>query len=500
MPVYYYKGIERFSWFFRSPNVCATFLAVAVVVLIGLHLQLRGGGLRRATVLSWIFAALAGVGELCLALTYSRGGLVACLVALAALWGMLRRRTVLVFLLLAVGMALLVSHGVSRVKSIADYGGDASLRNRIFLWRGAAGMIADAPWRGIPDAGYHYHAWRQPLWFQDEYRTMISDPLTLGTYYGIWAAMLYLLLIAMLIWNGGKYARAGLSCAEATGGLTAGVVAYAVAACFSTMYEHVPLMAPLTVPLLTLIVLLARAIVKRQLAVRRRDLLLPVAIAVFLCLGIYLFGVLENACLPIRWKLEERDYADKPGWLLHVWPLRTARGRLLVFTDTTGSAWAAQTQPAIRSYLRPLALAGYDVYSVGTDSGYDGKAIALAALREWLDALDNSLPVAIIGCGTGAKAALLVAGDEAAKGIDLVAAVDAPATWPFEGLSPDEVIDRYHGRLMLLATSIRQDDMYTLADLRSQHGLETICVELPAQTDIAAEPPVAQILSALISP
>ena len=39
MPVYYYKGIERFSWFFRSPNVCATFLAVAVVVLIGLNLQ-----------------------------------------------------------------------------------------------------------------------------------------------------------------------------------------------------------------------------------------------------------------------------------------------------------------------------------------------------------------------------------------------------------------------------------------------------------------------------
>ena len=497
MPVYYYRGIERFSWFFRSPNVCATFLAVAVVVLIGLHLQLRRSSRRWGIALSWLFAALAGVGELCLCLTYSRGGLVACLVALVALWGMLRRRTVLVFLLLAVGMSLLVSHGVSRVKSIADYGGDASLRNRIFLWRGAAGMIADAPWHGIPDAGYHYHAWRQPLWFQDEYRTMISDPLTLGTYYGIWAAALYFLLIAILLWGGGRYVRSRLPSAEAVGGLTAGVVAYAVAACFSTMYEHAPLMAPLAGPLLALIVLLGRAIVKRQLAVRRRDLLLPVAVVVSLCLGIYLFGVLENASLPIRWKFEERNYADKHGWLLHVWPLRPMRGRLLVFTDAHDSAWAAQSQPAIRTWLRPLALAGYDVYSVGTDSGYDGKAVALAALREVFENIDGSLPVAIIGCGTGAKNALLVAGDEAAKGIDWVAAVDAPASWPFEGLSPDEVIDRCHGRLLLLATSARQDDMHTLADLRSRHGLETVCVELPSQTDLAAEKAVAQMVSAL---
>jgi len=500
MPVYYYQGIERLSWFFRSPNVCATFLAVCIVVCIGLHLQCRRSPRRWTIVLTWFLAALAGIGELCLALTYSRGGLVALLAAMAALWGMLRCRTVLVFLLLAVGMALLVSHGVSRVQSIADYGGDASLRNRIFLWRGAAGMIAESPWRGKNYAGYYYHAWRQPLWFQDEYRTMISDPLTLGTYYGIWAAMLYLLLIAMLVWNGGKYARAGLSCAEATGGLTAGVVAYAVAACFSTMYEHVPLMRLLTVPLLALIVILVRAAAKRQFSLRRRDFLFPLAFSVFLCMGIYVVGKLENACLSIRWEVAERKYVGNPCWLIHAWPLRPIRGRILFFTDAHGSTMASQIQPAIRQYLRPLALAGYDVYSIGTDSGYNGKAAALAGLREMLEDIDDSLPFAIIGCGTGAKNALLAAGDDMAKTVDLVAAVDAPAVWPFEGLSPDEVIDRYHGRLMLLATSIRQDDMYTLADLRSQHGLETICVELPAQTDVASEPPVAQILSALISP
>lgn len=76
--------------------------------------------------------------------------------------------------------------------------------------------------------------------------------------------------------------------------------------------------------------------------------------------------------------------------------------------------------------------------------------------------------------------------------------VDALAVWPFEGLSPDEVVGHYGGRMMLLATLPRQEDAHMLADLRNQHGLKTLCVNSPQRPDIAAETAVAHILFALI--
>lgn len=107
-------------------------------------------------------AAAAGVVQLLmLALTYSRGGYVAISAALLVAFLLCRKRILIGAFLFFCLSLLLIGSGVQRVGSIADIGED-SIRNRLLLWCGGLGLIAEHPIAGVNQVGKVYAKWHMP--------------------------------------------------------------------------------------------------------------------------------------------------------------------------------------------------------------------------------------------------------------------------------------------------------------------------------------------------
>lgn len=92
--------------------------------------------------------ALAGVQMWLLAETYSRGGYLAFFFTLGLLWFLSRKKRFPTAMLGVGVMLLFINDGVKRVESIAA-AGDGSIFNRLLVWLGGTGIIAEHPLRGI---------------------------------------------------------------------------------------------------------------------------------------------------------------------------------------------------------------------------------------------------------------------------------------------------------------------------------------------------------------
>ena len=128
-----------------------------------------------------------------LALTFSRGAVVAfsagALPILLAFRRRLRRPPTIaaVFVALVLALVAVACRGPVRLPSA-----DASVGNRLELWRAAPRMMADA-WGGwgLGTAGDVYMGWYQPLSFHERYRTLVSSHLTWLTELGVGGRIAY---------------------------------------------------------------------------------------------------------------------------------------------------------------------------------------------------------------------------------------------------------------------------------------------------------------------
>ena len=181
-------GIPRLQLGFDSPNKAAVLLGCLVLVFAVTAFRAR----RRLLAIS--LGVASGLTCCGLILTYSRGGLVAFSSGLLVVLGTFRRRLLkfLPLVLLSVGVALaaVVFCGREKVLALTD---DASVGNRLEIWRVAHRMMADSAlsgW-GLGNAGEAYMGWYQPLRSHERYRTLVSSHLTWMVELGLGGRMAY---------------------------------------------------------------------------------------------------------------------------------------------------------------------------------------------------------------------------------------------------------------------------------------------------------------------
>lgn len=211
----------RLALWFRSPNVAAALLAGVALVGAALFMECVSWG----TIVGLV-VMLASLGGL--ALTSSRGGMVAFLCGFAAILALTfirrgelrhsvwkRAGILMACLALAAGFAV-ATQGVSRfTKSFArTIEGRGEGRDRSAIFVAGARMMADAPggW-GVRQAGPAYSHWYQSMGGDTWQMTLVSDQLThlVGYgWFGRWAWICGWLLALGLLW---KFALRGFGAA-----------------------------------------------------------------------------------------------------------------------------------------------------------------------------------------------------------------------------------------------------------------------------------------------
>lgn len=475
--MFFYQDTPRLQLFFSSPNLCGCFCAMLLALCVGAWLM----ALKRNR--PWLAGVIGAAGALwafLLAATYSRGGLIAALCAVLAIFLHSRKWIALCWLAVAVIAFASVGGGGDRIASLGDAASDGSIRNRVFLWRGACGIIAASPWRGVENPGAEYHAWRQPLWIDASYRTMISDALTLGAMHGLWAVGLYFLPLAILLALPGRAPTESPWAHEALTACIGAIVSYYAAALFSTMYEHQILLGGLTALFAVAYALEGWILWRlRQWPGWRRIAAASSATAA-ICLALYAAGRLENAMLSCDWQW--RDMRADSGATLKILSCRPraapkARVILLTTCDDDAPDWSILWPETIRGIIRPLALAQYEIVAAAVDSGYDGKAHAEAMLRRFGNCGKRPQCVIAVGTGGGKNALLALANPEIGGKFRKAALINVPQDWPFAGLSPREAADGYHGAMLLISCDGHtRDDAEALASIRRDGTGPTQCI------------------------
>ncbi|MDR1305926.1 MAG: O-antigen ligase family protein [Verrucomicrobiales bacterium] len=199
---FYYQGLLRWSYGFENPNKAAALIASLLpFCLLAFNAETR----RARSWWLWGTGLLLLLGGWWLLIkTYSRGGVVAAAVSQGYVLWCLRtviyrhwRQVMLGGLLMVAALTVMFivsGLGARHVESV----GDASVQNRLALWRGGLAMLADAPLGvGAGKSGQFYMDWYQPLTATAGYRTMVNSFLTFATEQGL--MMLGLCLAGLLV-------------------------------------------------------------------------------------------------------------------------------------------------------------------------------------------------------------------------------------------------------------------------------------------------------------
>jgi hypothetical protein len=243
---YFYGDALRWSFGFENPNKAAVIFVCVLPLLWGLWQmawRLANPWLKLPTLA--VTTGSLMVAWHCLSMTYSRGGLVAALVALIYLIGVSAwkdRKTRngnqnaqwrMSALLIAAFMVCVFSNGLGARTSKA-FKEDASVGNRIELWGSALQMSVENPLgSGSGKSGEQYMNWYQPEGRKEAYRTMVNSYLTFLVERG-WLKFGVLLVAFVLFWSWtvpGE--KSGFPWA-----LRAGLLGFLTAGVFSTTMEE----------------------------------------------------------------------------------------------------------------------------------------------------------------------------------------------------------------------------------------------------------------------
>lgn len=241
---FFYQDALRWSYGFDNPNKAAVLWACALPLAWAAWTVM---GRRRPVARRWAASVLGAVVVLGVAFllfkTYSRGGAVAGMAGVAYVVGRTARgpgaRPLWSHALLGLGVMAVffgVGLGARSIEPLRE-GGDASVENRITLWRAALRMAVDRPGGfGAGNSGSAYMNWYQPLEMTAAYRTMVNSYLTALVEWG-WAIFVPLALLAGFAWSWADPGRSGSSGRVWAAGLRGAVLAFAVAGGFSTTME-----------------------------------------------------------------------------------------------------------------------------------------------------------------------------------------------------------------------------------------------------------------------
>ena len=243
---YFYGETLRWSFGFENPNKAAVLFACAVPLLWCLwqaSWRLENKWLKIPALLGSAAGLMAA--WYCLIMTFSRGGLVAAVVALLYLTAQAvlrgrkqeapwhKRGEVWFSVLLAAALAAGTIWNGLGSRSTEALGKDASVGNRMELWNSALQMAAEnIHGFGTGKSGEQYMQWYQPLDRQEGYRTMVNSYLTFLVEQGwLWSGAVLLGFVIFCVWTRPRSGE------PVTVALRASVLAFVVAGIFSTTME-----------------------------------------------------------------------------------------------------------------------------------------------------------------------------------------------------------------------------------------------------------------------
>ena len=201
--VFLYQGVSRWAFGMDNPNKAAAILAFLLLLLLALAVRTRNGLCR------WCSSAVGALVGYCLIHTFSRGGLVAFLVGAFVLLVGLRdslfngRRWLPILMVACVLAGVAVWIGFAGRVAGSSPGDDASVGNRLAIWRNVPSMMVDAPggW-GHGSAGDAFMSWYQPLERHERYRTLVNSHFTWLVEFG-WVGRFALVCAWMLAFGFG---------------------------------------------------------------------------------------------------------------------------------------------------------------------------------------------------------------------------------------------------------------------------------------------------------
>ena len=231
---FFYQGMARWDFGLDSPNKAAAVLVFLLLPLLALSVRARREWIRWC---AGLILALVGYG---LVRTFSRGGLVAFLLGALVLLAGLRkllvvgRRWIPIVLAACTLVGAAVWTGFAGRVADSSPTADASVGNRLAIWRNVPCMMADTPggW-GHGAAGDAFMGWYQPLDKTERYRTLVNSHFTWLVEWG-WCGR-FLLVWAWLLAFGAVIVR-WRTCGDP---LPLAVwIAFAAAAFFSSVAEE----------------------------------------------------------------------------------------------------------------------------------------------------------------------------------------------------------------------------------------------------------------------
>lgn len=433
--MYRYLKNPRLQLFFISPNVCAAWLAMMIVLLFGFACVCWQKKTKSRWIACCLFAVILGLSGL-LAMTYSRGGILSALIAMTAFSALTRSKIamgwVVAFLL---GVFLLLPSGAARMRSMTQIH-DGSILHRFWLWRGACGLTAMRPCRGwSPHAcGKLYAQWYQPESVREHYRTMISDVLTISVRHGFRILFPLLLVCFAILWIAGRNAYSSRSAILA--GLLCSCLSYLVGSCFSTLYEQ-PEVFPwfLCILIVTFCFTAGNCLIKKFAFRPLLDCCIPFATALLICGAIWFVGCWTNLSMSYRhFEYRLMHQGEEKNLVLTAFPCQKPKALAIFFlpADAFGGDKNIYGLPSFREWLKD----GYAIVSVALESGRQGLEASKVALNMAVETADG-LPMLVVGVGIVGNFALLNSDAKArALGLRGFIGIKASIDWPLEDLSP----------------------------------------------------------------
>ncbi len=165
---YRYLDKIRFQAFFDSPNECAAVIVIFLGLLLGIILHFKKQDNKIAKPAFYFSSLLFVISTYYLFLTYSRGGFVAFFLGLlffVTITKQWNKKILLSLTGLSTFFLLSVPNLFVRIIGSINIFSDASIGNRLKLWKGCLAIFADHWFSGVGfdlQLGDYFTGWYQP--------------------------------------------------------------------------------------------------------------------------------------------------------------------------------------------------------------------------------------------------------------------------------------------------------------------------------------------------
>lgn len=445
--MYRFMGIYREQLWFDSPNLAACFLAMLIMLCIGLFLSMIKRENIYCKIAAIIPATITVMGQFLLVCTYSRGGYVAMAIGLLVMLWLSRSKWIFGFAGVFALLLLLIENGAVRVGTIGHLS-DGSIHNRLLLWRGGLAIIADNWLSGMGlgwAIGREYTAWFQPLWLDESYLVMLNDFLTLTCGWGIFASGGILVGVAFIFFWGWRVQRVTKSMILT--GMLSSITVFVVCGFFSTMMHAELLCIFFLVSLAITLAWCIAAVVRRVVHWHWSNVGKPLLFAVAFCTIFILACQLVRGYFPYKYRREVIS-EGQPFEIIIATPSKIKRS-IVFAVDQLDYEWLRGKY--IRNIIRPLLDEGNKVYFAEIDSGRIGLLRAGMLLSYALK--DSPEPLTVIASGIAGKQLFISVAQNGSDKIKQIIVYNMPESWPFDDLSPMNFVERLNVPATFITTA-----------------------------------------------